>query len=214
MQPSPQPSGRGNAGSANLRAHMPTWLWFCSGLAWCSFYRQGLGSESHYCGARAVSSWDSGCSCDAHVQACPRSRSPREAPNTDLVNKGYFIFCSLVSLSKIRGPNPLIVQCEAVQSLALSFLRQRELETWISLRQPDLLRQIEWSILTKHLRGMDVFVKGWTVSFIIISQLCAVGHFFFLWTACKYATSIWENSQLYVFCNKIWFLSIFLFYDL
>lgn len=99
----------------------------------------------------------------------------------------------------------LVLQCEAIQTWSLPFLAQRGLKTWFSLGQPDLWRQREWSVLTRNLTGIDVFVKCWAVSFNhYFLTLCCGTLFLFLNSlpaCCRYLGEI----LLYVFCNKIWY---------
>lgn len=112
----------------------------------------------------------------------------------------------LFFLSKIRGPSPHFDFSARGPSLELLILQQQELKTWFSLGQPDLLRQIEWSILTMNLTRMDVFVKCWAVLFYYYFEtLSCRTLFLFFEPLASMLQTFGGNSQLYIFCDKIWY---------
>lgn len=200
MQSGPQTSGGVSAGSASLRAHIPAQLWFSFLLARRQLLQSGLwewilplwGQDCSVPGTPALLvvltyGFILGAETMGFEGLQPGDEatlvSYRESQNTDLVNDGFSSSPAPFSPSlKSRGPNHFDSSMWGHSKLRLlPFLQQQELEMQFSLGQADLLRQIEWSILTTHLTGMDVFVKRWTVSFYYyFSTLCCRTLFLFL----------------------------------
>lgn len=76
----------------------------------------------------------------------------------------------------------------------------------VPLGPPDLLIQVEWSILTTNLTGMDVFVKRQAVIFYYCFFNTVLQNTFSLFEQlASIRQAFGENSQLYVFCNEIWY---------
>lgn len=200
MQSGPQPSGGVSAGSASLSAHIPAQLWFSFLLARRQLLQSGLwewipplwGQDCSVPGTLALPvvlmyGFILGAETMGFEGLQPGDEatlvSCRESQNTDLVNDGFSSSPAPFSPSlKSGGPNHFDSSVRGHSKLrGLPFLQQQELEIQFSLGQADLLRQIEWSILTTHLTGMDVFVKRWTVSFYYyFSTLCCRTLFLFL----------------------------------